>query len=122
MSPLEVETTSRRVDGMRLTFVTVTGAVDLANAEQFQAALEPHRFADSEGVVLDLQLVPFMDSSGLAGVLGASEDLGSRLSIVIALDSGVQRLFEMTSTLDRATVSFSEEEALAALTRDGDAP
>ena len=74
----------------------------------------------SDGVVLDLRGVQFIDSSGLRVVLMASQDLGGRLATVIAADSPVSMLVDLAEVADRVNPVSDEEEALARIERAGD--
>ena len=115
--PLELDAGTRAADGQEVAYLAVAGEVDLANAEELREAVR--RCADGEpaGVVIDLAAVPFMDSSGLAVLFEAARDLGSRLLVVAAPDSAVERLLEVTEAGEWVNRVGSEEEALAALAR-----
>ena len=90
---------SHRRDGS--TTVSVTGAVDITNAEQLDQAV---RAAEEDGgqVVVDLTEVDFLDSTGLSVLLQARarqrRDGGQRLSIVGSKHESVTRLLELTVT------------------------
>ena len=74
-----LELTVERRDGV--TVVRAEGEIDLDNADQLGATLRGAASDSTEGVVLDLVGVPFMDSSGLKALLLASGALGARLSL-----------------------------------------
>lgn len=98
----------------RVAIVRASGDVDLASAGELRAALERARRDDPEAVVLDLSGVPFMDSSGLAVVIAAADQLGRRLFVVLAEGSPVAKLFAITGVSDSLQVTTSASEALAA--------
>ena len=54
---------STREDGVSV--LTVTGEIDLSNADAMQAAVE---HTTTPAVVLDLSAVPFLDSSGIQAI------------------------------------------------------
>jgi anti-anti-sigma factor len=75
-------------------FVTVIGEVDLANRDQFEAAVEGALHAAPAKLVFDLAGVRFMDSSGL-GVLLAAANRTSSVE-VRAPSLAVRRLIEIS--------------------------
>lgn len=61
-----------RPDGPDTWLVEARGEIDLANREDFQAAVDRALGAAPERVALDLRDVRFMDSSGLAVLVSAA--------------------------------------------------
>jgi anti-anti-sigma factor len=115
VNELELNAAVREEAGEDLCFVTAAGDVDLANAESLGEALAAPECANSAGLVLDLREVGFMDSSGLAVVLEASRAKGSRLVVVNAENSAVERLFEITDSDQHIARVTSPEAAIAKL-------
>lgn len=88
--------------GVRLRLV---GELDLASAPDLDRALDALATDGHDSVLIDLSGVTFMDSRGLASIARAyrhAEQSGGR----VVLHRGppqVQRLFEITATLNRFT-------------------
>jgi stage II sporulation protein AA (anti-sigma F factor antagonist) len=112
---LELSVTSREANSSRFAVVRAEGEIDLSNAEDLAGALGSSRCTDSDGVVLDLVGVPFMDSSGLRAVLVAANELRPTLAVVISPGSPVLRLLELAEVSDRLPAYATEDEAIAAL-------
>jgi anti-anti-sigma factor len=93
----------RRRDGTVV--LTVHGELDLASADEVSARLADLRAA-GEPVLLDLDALDFMDSSGLRVVLNAAETsdaTGWPFTLTAGPDQ-VQRLFESTRVTDRLPI------------------
>jgi anti-sigma B factor antagonist len=78
--------------------ITMEGELDMANAPALQAAIESEELATAEIVVLDLQGLTFLDSTGLRVILAARE-LCWRRGQEFAVTPGsaqVQRLLSVT--------------------------
>jgi anti-sigma B factor antagonist len=93
-SQLNLET---RRDTDRVVIV-MEGELDMANAPALQDAIESEELAGAENVVLDLQGLTFLDSTGLRVILAARE-LCWRRSQEFAVTPGsaqVQRLLSVT--------------------------
>ena len=93
----------RRLDGSVM--LTLHGELDLVNAETVAARLDALRAA-GEPVLLDLDALDFMDSSGLRVVLNAAEASdasGWPFSVTHGPDQ-VQRLFESTCVTERLPI------------------
>jgi stage II sporulation protein AA (anti-sigma F factor antagonist) len=112
---LEVSVSRREADSARIAVVRAEGEIDLSNAEELAGVLSSSPCTESDGVVLDLAGVPFMDSSGLRAVLVASNDLRPALAVVISPGSPVLRLLELAEVGDRLPAYANEEEAIAAI-------
>ena len=65
-------------------------------------------------LIVDLDEVPFMDSSGLAALIGAQKALRPRINIVVICPDSLRRLFEVTRLDSIVTVVGSLAEALVA--------
>jgi anti-sigma B factor antagonist len=81
--------------------VRVLGEVDLTTAPQVEAALQMEMQAGRK-VLLDLEQLDFMDSTGIGVVVGAIRDAGANdwdLTISSKLSPEVRRLFTITGLL-----------------------
>jgi anti-sigma B factor antagonist len=83
--------------------IVVAGELDIATAPLLEAALEAAEARDVERILVDLEAVPFIDSSGLKALLRAVDRSAAdscRLSIA---RSGPQarQLFELSGALSR---------------------
>jgi anti-sigma B factor antagonist len=93
-------------DGGGSVVLEAEGELDLSTASRLGDPLMQFTEAAS-GVVVDLSLVSFIDSSGLAMLMkGYRSRNGSGMSIVIAPDSQVARVFGI-ACLDRALPVFT---------------
>jgi anti-anti-sigma factor len=93
----------RRLDGTVV--LTLRGELDLVNAETVAVRLDALRTA-GEPVLLDLDVLDFMDSSGLRVVLNAAEASdasGWPFSVTHGPDQ-IQRLFESTCVTARLPI------------------
>ena len=100
----------------KITIFDVSGDIDLANSPELRKALlRELRELRMPRVVLNLQAVRYMDSSGVASLvegLRASRDVGSRL-VLCGLNSKVNdviRIFRLGTIFE---VCDNEEQALA---------
>ncbi|PKW05330.1 anti-sigma-factor antagonist [Streptomyces sp. 1222.5] len=71
--PQPLKVTSTAADGV--TVVVVTGEIDHASAGPLIQALDLAGLGERPRVVIDMQHVPFMDSSGINVLLAAHRDL-----------------------------------------------
>jgi len=62
--------------------ILVSGTLDLQTAPRLLASVRACGLQDGAQLILDLAAVAFMDSSGLAALLGVYEHHGERLRIV----------------------------------------
>jgi anti-anti-sigma factor len=100
--------------------VAVAGEIDVATSEAFEDALaDCVQDRDEAGVVVDLTLVTFMDSSALSALVRAMERhkrLGSNLAVATD-DTRITTLFEV-SRLDHVLRLYrSRDAAISALDR-----
>ncbi len=85
--------------------VRVVGELDISTASELERVLDGLAVAHPGRLLLDLDCVEFMDSTGLAAVVGAhnaAELNGHRLTVRYS-SSQVQRLFELTGMLEAFT-------------------
>jgi anti-sigma B factor antagonist len=97
-------TTSQEQEAVR---VTLAGELDLSSALTFDEQLRRiEEEADERAVVLDLEDLRFMDSTGLRLIVNAHQrslKAGRRLAIVHA-SKAVRRILRLTGMLDRLNV------------------
>lgn len=83
--------------------ITVLGELDLATTPQLERKLSDVEATDAKAIVLDLDSVEFLDSTGLRALLAAgsrSRANGSRLSLTRGSPQ-VQRLFRLVGADSR---------------------
>ena len=97
-----------------LWLIELTGELDVATVEQFKAAMSRVVDGGARTIVVDLVHLTFLDSSGLATMLGALrtvELVGGRLLVACA-NPTVLRLFQITRTDTTFEIVPSRERAL----------
>lgn len=95
------------------TIVTLDGPFTLANMFKLQADLRELRAA--ECLIMDLTLVPYMDSAGLGVVMNSyvAAQSGGRKFLVAGVNDRVRALMEMTKVDSILKICDSVEAALA---------
>jgi anti-sigma B factor antagonist len=109
---LEVE---RRAANGRTQVIALSGELDVGTVDRFRAAVQEAIQGRPTAVVADLSHLTFMDSSGLAAMLGALRDLsraGGRL-LVACSNPTVLRIFHVTSTHATFEICPTVEQALS---------
>ncbi len=100
-----------RRDGDRVV-LSLAGELDMANAPALQKEIEGPQLVDAKTVVLDLQPLTFLDSTGLRIIL-AARDLCWRRGQEFAVTPGsqqVQRLLSVTGVGEHLrTISTPDE-------------
>ena len=100
----------------KITILDVSGDIDLASSPELRKALlRELREVRMPRVVLNLQAVRYMDSSGVASLvegLKASRDVGSRL-VLCALNNKVNEVLHLSRLRTIFEVCDNEEQALA---------
>jgi anti-sigma B factor antagonist len=89
------------------------GELDLASASSLRRAVEAAEVRDARMLVLDLEQLDFIDSTGLRGVLSAYETAQER-GQEFAVTKGspqVQRLLSITSVGEHLRIIASSDEA-----------
>jgi anti-anti-sigma factor len=119
---LELSVETRNAPAGQIAIVRAQGEVDLGNADELAGMLHSDACQESDGVVLDLVGVPFMDSSGLRTVLVAARELEPELVVVLSPGSPVLRLFELAEVTDRLATYPTEDEAIDAMADGTSAP
>ena len=107
MTTLDV-TTSERPDGVH---VGLAGELDLATAPKLEDELKRVEAGDPGVIVLDLQPLSFMDSSGLRALLAAdarAREAGRRL-VLVRGDERVQRVLRITRLDERLEIVDSAD-------------
>jgi len=96
----------------RAAIVVPRGELDLASAPALQAQLECAWQSGAEQVIVDLREVEFMDSTGLAVIIGAhrhAQEAGRAFGVV---DGGeqVHKLLSLTGALETLNVAAAPDE------------
>ena len=92
------------------------GEVDLSTSRELQQALKNAMSGKPERVVVDLEKVPYMDSSGVATLVEAMQIARKQKSALVlcAMQDKVRSIFEI-ARLDRVfTIVASADDALTA--------
>jgi len=109
-----MQISARHLD--KITILDVSGHIDLATSPELRKALlRELRELRMPRVVLNLQAVLYMDSSGVASLaegLRASHDVGSRL-VLYGLNNKVNEVLRISRLLTIFEVCDNEEQALA---------
>jgi anti-anti-sigma factor len=95
--------------------LSLTGELDMANAPLLQSAIEEPSLAETKTVVMDLQGLTFLDSTGLRIILSAREQCWRR-GQEFAVTPGsqqVQRLLSVTGVGEHLRTLASADEVLA---------
>ncbi len=89
------------------------GELDLASAPALQRAIEGPEIKDAPMVVLDLQELEFIDSTGLRSILTAYESSQDRAQDFAVTQGSpqVQRLLSITSVGEHLRIIASSDEA-----------
>ena len=101
-------TTTERPDGV---LVALSGELDLASATRLEDELRSVEASSPGVIVLDLQALSFMDSSGLRALLAAdsrARERGSRL-VIVRGDERVQRVLRITRLDERLEIVDSAD-------------
>jgi anti-sigma B factor antagonist len=94
--------------------VQVFGDVDLKTARSFRAALD-EAAGDGKGrLIVDMSEVPFMDSSGLAALIGAQKAFREQTRVIVVCPDNLRRIFEVTRLDSIVSVVATLPEALVA--------
>lgn len=104
----------RRQD--KAVIVELAGDVDLHSSPELREQLKQISEQRPEMLVINLQAVPYMDSSGVATLVESLQKVkkyGGQLTLV-GLQSRVRSIFEIAKLTDIFQISNSEAEALGA--------
>jgi anti-sigma B factor antagonist len=110
--PLAVKRTSRA----GVEFLRVEGELDCATAPRLISVLNRSVAEAARSVVVDLSSVDFMDSTGLALLIGAHRRLSHRRKgfAVVCPAGPLHRVFELTDMVDTLHVCPDSESATLA--------
>ncbi|MEO5724037.1 MAG: STAS domain-containing protein [Ilumatobacteraceae bacterium] len=89
--------------------IVVIGEIDLAGGSILEAAVAEHE--SERPVVLDLEAVAFVDSSGLRSLLGMRRRASERGTLVVLRNPSAEvlRLLEITGTGDQFSIESGSE-------------
>ncbi len=94
--------------------VAVYGDVDLKTSKSFRLALDEAIAGGKPRLIVDMSEVVFMDSSGLAALIGAQKANRNDVRLIVICPENLRRIFEVTRLDSIVGVVGSREEALAA--------
>jgi anti-sigma B factor antagonist len=94
--------------------VQIYGDVDLKTARSFRAALDEAAQDGKRRLIVDMSEVPFMDSSGLAALIGAQKAFKDHTRLVVVCPDNLRRIFEVTRLDSIVSVVSTLPEALVA--------
>jgi anti-anti-sigma factor len=95
--------------------VALTGEVDLDTAPRFMQALFRAADEGARQVVVDLSLVPFIDTAGIAALIAGARRLGAQKAslVVVCPVAGVRRTLSTSGLADTLGICATRAEALA---------
>jgi anti-anti-sigma factor len=102
----------------------VTGEVDMSNAEEMGATVIGATPNESQGVVLDLAEVDYLDSAGIYVIFGMRSSLqarGQRLILVIPPESPVHDTLRLSGVERPGDIATTVPDALRAIDRPASA-
>ena len=97
--PLGETATLRIRGGAPVVVASMTGEIDLANADTGEERIVAGVPNEADRVILDLSGVTYLDSAGVRLILGVNERLHLRrqeLRLVVPTNAPIQRLIEIT--------------------------
>jgi anti-sigma B factor antagonist len=103
--------------GNGVTLLSVEGEVDLNSSPQLRAAMAPHLNKKKSALIVDLEKVAYMDSSGIATLVEAMK-IGQKNKVKFKIASpsaAVTEVFKMAHLEKVFEVCASREEALEGL-------
>lgn len=102
----------------------VTGEVDMSNAEEMGASVIGATPNESQGVVLDLSKVDYLDSAGIYVIFGMRSSLqarGQRLVLVIPPESPVHDTLRLSGAERPGEIATTVQDALRTIDRPANA-
>ena len=95
--------------------IAVEGEIDLATADELSAALDQALSNGTEHVVVDLNLAPFMDSTGLKTLVMAQRRMSEvDRELVLAVKGGpISRLIDVSGVESSIRVVATAEDVLS---------
>jgi len=116
--PVAFEARTETSDG-GIHHIFVRGELDLATAPRLAEELAAARDGDDASILIDLRDCSFIDSSGLALIVGSWRDLegeqGEGRLVLCCPGAQVQRLLRITGTDEAIPVYDGPDEAIASL-------
>ncbi len=118
MTPAPFEVSGKELDdGVRL--LTIHGELDLHSAPELEGVLDQALAAKRPAILIDLSECEFIDSTGLALIVRAWQDLangdgGGRL-VLCCPNSQVRRLLDITGLESSISLHNDVDQALAEL-------
>ncbi|MEA2423838.1 MAG: anti-sigma factor antagonist [Thermoleophilaceae bacterium] len=94
--------------------VIVHGDVDLKTAREFRGAIDDAAGDHKPRLIVDLSEVSFMDSSGLAALMGAHKAHRAQAHVIVVCPENLRRIFEVTRLDNVMDIVGSLPEALVA--------
>jgi anti-sigma B factor antagonist len=94
--------------------VEIHGDVDLKTAKSFRGAIDEAAQDGKPRLIIDMSGVPFMDSSGLAALIGAQKAFRDKTRLIVVCPENLRRIFEVTRLDSIVSVVGSLPEALVA--------
>jgi len=101
--------------------IALSGELDLANADALEVELE-EAMSGVAKVVIDMRELEFIDSTGIALLIGAMSRDGDspRLSFVPSEFAAVTRVLELTGVTERMPIAGADSPAAAASSPEAD--
>jgi len=103
----------------RALIVSIDGEIDLSNAEQIRDEVSAALPRDGAGIVLDLTLTTYLDSSGVRLLFELAQRLQDRrqqLVLVVTHEALVRRVILLTHLDEAVSLHTSLDDALGSLT------
>jgi anti-sigma B factor antagonist len=125
VSPAPFETTASEVDGVRV--VSVRGELDLSTAPELEGPLEAALDGGEAPVLIDLSECEFIDSTGIAMIVRAWQQLDGDEEhagelVIASRNDQVQRVLEISGLNLSIPIHPSRDAGLAALRGDSAEP
>ena len=117
MEGIRLETSTREVDGFRL--LDVAGEIDVYTAPQFKEAVNQIINSGQKDLIINMERVSYMDSSGFGTLLSATKRLrpeGGTVNLV-ACNSAIDRMLRITRLNTVFGTFQTVDEALGAVTK-----
>ena len=121
MNPAPFEATAAQLeDGIRV--IAVRGELDLSTASELEGPLDEAIAAGDAAVIVDLSECEFIDSTGIALIVRAWQQLdrtadgnGTGRVVICSYNDQVRRVLEITGLELSIPIHSTRDEALAAL-------
>lgn len=120
MTPEPFAVGDEKIDGIRV--IAVRGELDMNTAPALQEPLEAALGPEAPALVIDLSACEFIDSTGIALIVRAWQQLGGETGngnsarfALCGLNDQVRRVLELTGLEASIAVHRSRDEALGAL-------